>query len=125
MNDNGDSYKPGTSSPGNAPSSSTPAASPSSSANTGVTIHIQDNVFVDGNMTVAPGTRVTYVNDGMHNHTVTIHQAGTPTDVILHDQKVTSGQSDSFTFAVPGTYHVWCKYHGTMLTGMATTVVVQ
>lgn len=43
----------------------------------------------------------------------------------MHDEELGPGQTTTFTFDEPGTYHVWCRYHGTMLADMAMVVQVE
>lgn len=87
-------------------------------------IDLRDDSFSPNRTQVAPGTTVTLVNVGMHNHTVTIHYAPDPTTQTIKDTTLTPQTSTTHTFALPGTYHVWCKFHGTMTTGMAMVVTV-
>ena len=62
----------------------------------------------------------------VHAHTVTIHKAGDATSIILKDTAVSSANPEtSFTFASAGTYHVWCKNHGGMTSGMHMLVTVE
>lgn len=108
-------------------SSPTSAAAPSSTTTTTVgldMVTLRDNYFENGNRTVAPGTMVTFQNLGAHAHTVTIHKAGDPLDVTRLNQTLQPGQSTVFVFTEPSMYHVWCRFHGTMTTGMAMTMTV-
>lgn len=91
---------------------------------TSKTVALRDNSFQDGNLTVATGTTITYRNEGNNPHTVTIHWVGDPLTTFKLDKTLQKGESVSYTFATAGTYHVFCQFHGTMTTGMATVVHV-
>ena len=88
-------------------------------------VNVADNEFVDGDFTIVSGTTVTYTNVGAGGHTVTIHWVGDPATTLKLDQTIQPGQSAQFTFATTGTYHVWCRFHGTMTSGMASVVTVE
>jgi manganese oxidase len=94
-------------------------------------ISVVDNEFTDGTRTVAAGTSIRYTNDGDNAHTVTVHYAGNngvggdPATTYKHDPTLQKGEETTFTFSLPGTYHVFCRFHGTMTTGMTSTVTVQ
>lgn len=78
-------------------------------------VWIQGSTFNPATITVAPGTRVTWVNkDGM-THTVT-------SDATLFDSgNLGSNATYGFVFTSAGTYPYHCKIH----TGMTGTVVVK
>jgi len=108
---------------GGGSSSSSSSAATSAAATRSVGLY--DNYFEDGNLTVAPDTTITYTNEGTHGHTVTIHWVGDPLTTIKLNQTLQPGEKVSYTFATSGTYHVWCRFHGQMTSGMATIVKVQ
>lgn len=81
-----------------------------------------DNTFVPLRLDVDNGTTVTFLNQGATSHTVTIHAVGDPLDVWVKDVVLTSGQNTTHTFDRETTFHVWCKFHGQMTSGMAMTV---
>jgi plastocyanin len=85
-------------------------------------VDLEDNHFEDGNLTLTKGATISYVNAGMHDHTVTVHWVGEPVTTLRLDRTLRPGEAVSFTFADAGTYHVWCRFHGTMTSGMATVV---
>jgi plastocyanin len=91
-------------------------------------VDLYDNYYENGNLTVPVGTTIKYSNEGTHGHTVTIHWAGSsgvqgdPLTTYKIDKTLQHGESTTYTFAVAGTYHVFCRFHGTMTTGMATIV---
>jgi plastocyanin len=94
-------------------------------------VALKDNTFEDGDLMLDVGRMVSYVNEGQHGHTVTIHYAGDathngdPGTTLKLDQVLAPGEAANYKFEAPGTYHVWCKYHGTMTSGMSSVVTVQ
>jgi len=83
-----------------------------------VTVNMEDNFFDQANITVAPGTTVTWVQSGENPHTTTSYDG-------LWDSGMIEGGSDgtfSFTFEEPGTYDYYCIPHEEM--GMVGTVTV-
>jgi plastocyanin len=115
----------GNSGGGASASVSVSASGSMSSAPGDKTVAVRDNYFDGGNQTVSQGTTIHYTNMGQHGHTVTIHWVGDPITVVKLNQTIQPGQSVAFTFDSPGTYHIWCRFHGTMTTGMASIVAVQ
>lgn len=87
-------------------------------------IEIFDNEFDGGNRNFTVGTQVEFDNEGSAVHTVTIHKVGEPATELRLDQELSSGQKADFTFAEAGTYHVWCKKHGGMTSGMAIVITI-
>ena len=90
-----------------------------------VRVDLMDDFFLPNATTISPGTTIDFVNMGLRNHTVTIHFVSTPANQTIKDTTLAPGEETDHLFALPGTYHVWCKFHGTMLTGMAMVVTVQ
>jgi plastocyanin len=79
------------------------------------TVSIKNFAFSPANITVAPGTTVTWVNNDQTAHTATATDpAGT-----FDSGAVQPGQSYSFTFDKPGTYTYHCEIHPDM-TGTVT-----
>jgi len=113
---------------GGSSSSSNPTSAPtttSTSTTAGLPlVSLKDNYFDGGNKTLSIGTTVTFRNDGAHAHTVTIHHVSDPTTVTVWNQTLQPGQTTAYPFALSGTYHVWCRFHGTMTTGMAMVETV-
>lgn len=87
-------------------------------------VDMLDNRFVDGNQTVGVGSSIMYMNEGSHSHTVTIHWVGDPATTYKADQALQPGQDFTYRFDAKGTYHVFCKYHGQMTSGMYSVVTV-
>jgi plastocyanin len=89
------------------------------------TVSIQNFFFSPANMTVAPGTTVTWVNNGQAPHTATANNGAFDSGTLQ------PGQSYSFTFKQPGTYAYHCAIHpdmtatvtvsGASMSPMATT----
>ena len=83
-----------------------------------VTVGMEDNFFDAKNITVEPGTTVTWVQRGQYGHTTTSYDG-------LWDSGLIEGGTDgtySYTFEEPGTYEYFCGPHEEM--GMVGTVTV-
>ena len=78
-----------------------------------MTVSIEDFFFSPANMTVAPGTTVTWVNNGQSPHT------STADDGTWDSGTLQPGKSFSFTFDQAGTYTYHCSIHPDM-TGTIT-----
>lgn len=83
-----------------------------------------DHTFVPKELNVTAGTTLTFLNQGASPHTVTIHHAEDPVNVQLKNETLDSGEQTTHTFVAPGTYHVWCRFHGEMTSDMAMVVRV-
>jgi len=81
---------------------------PAASAQDDMTVSIQDFSFSPDQMTVAPGTTVTWVNDGQQPHT------STADDGTWDSGTLQPGDDYSFTFDQPGTYTYHCSIHPDM-----------
>jgi plastocyanin len=77
--------------------------------------------FSPAELTVAPGTEVTFVNSDGAAHTVTEGSDGTAAEGARFDEQVANGAQVTVTFDEPGTYQVTCTLHPTM----NMTVVVE
>jgi plastocyanin len=86
---------------------------PAVSAQDDMTVSIQDFSFNPAQMTVAPGTTITWVNDGEEPHTTTAD------DGTWDSGTLQPGEDFSFTFDEPGTYAYLCEIHPQM-TGTVT-----
>ena len=109
--DGGTAAPPSVSTP--KPAASTPAPAASSGA---ATVDIQGFTFKPGEITVAPGDKVTFLNEDAANHNVVFEtntQSGIPN---LRD-----GQKGTVTFSDAGSFTYVCSYHP----GMEGTVVVK
>ena len=83
-----------------------------------VTVNMEDNFFDQANITVAPGTTVTWVQRGKYGHTTTSYDGLWDSGLIEGD----SGGTFSFTFDEPGTFDYFCGPHEKL--GMVGTVTV-
>lgn len=94
----------------------TPANSENSTGSTVITnqVNIKDMAFTPDSITVAKGTKVTWVNNDGAAHTVTAD------DGSFNSGNLTNSKSFSQTFNTPGTY----KYHCTLHSGMTGVVIV-
>jgi plastocyanin len=81
---------------------------PAASAQDEMTVSIQDFFFEPDQLTVAPGTTVTWVNDGEEPHT------STADDGTWDSGTLQPGESFSFTFDDPGDYSYLCEIHPNM-----------
>jgi plastocyanin len=90
---------------------STPClAEDANSAGTGpvATVSMDHNTFIPGEITVAPGTTVTWVNNEAMPHTVVSPNQGFRSKTLVKDAKF------SFTFTTPGDYDYLCSIHPNM-----------
>jgi plastocyanin len=74
------------------------------------TVNIKDFAFHPSKITVAPGTKVKWVNKDKKAHTATSTQPHGAFD----SGKLKQGESYSFKFKHPGTYKYHCKIHPEM-----------
>lgn len=88
-----------------------PMASPAASPAAEVTVHIKDFYMDPGTITVKPGTKVTWINDGptIHTTTSTSHPAVWDSGILQ------VGQKFSYVFTKPGEYDYWCSLHPQMV----------
>ena len=83
-----------------------------------VTVRMEDNFFSPANITVEPGTTVTWVQSGNNPHTTTSYDGLWDSGMIEGG----SGGTFSFTFEEPGTYDYFCIPHEDL--GMVGSVTV-
>ena len=83
-------------------------SAPAVSAQDDMTVSIQDFFFDPGQLTVSPGTTITWVNDGKAPHTTTAD------DGTWDSGTLQPGEDFSFTFDQPGTYTYHCSIHPDM-----------
>ena len=81
---------------------------PAALAQDDMTVSIQDFSFNPGQITVAPGTTVTWTNEGPSPHTTTAD------DGSWDSGELQQGEDFSFTFDEPGTYTYHCSIHPDM-----------
>jgi plastocyanin len=91
---------------------------PSAWAQEEVTVRMEDNFFAPANITVEPGTTVTWVQSGNNSHSTTSYDGLWDSGIIPGG----SGGSFSFTFQEPGTYDYFCIPHEDL--GMVGSVTV-
>jgi amicyanin len=88
---------------------------------TGVTkINMHNSAYQPANIQVRVGTTVTWTNQDEVPHTVTFRN-DMPGNSMMGSSMMTHGQSFSYTFRMPGTYHYYCTVHPSMV---ATVTVV-
>jgi hypothetical protein len=78
-------------------------------------IWLYDNFYGPPMTLVKPGTRIRWVNQGLHHHTVT------STDGLWDSGALSRGGDFSYTFTRPGTYTYYCRFHPFQMYG---TVIV-
>src|SRR5215218_3484754 len=83
-------------------------SAPALSAQDDTTVSIQDFSFDPGQITVAPGTTVTWTNEGPSPHTTTADDGSWDSGTLQQ------GEDFSFTFDEPGTYTYHCSIHPDM-----------
>src|SRR3712207_3853735 len=83
-----------------------------------VTVRMEDNFFDQANITVEPGTTVTWVQSGNNPHTTTSYDGLWDSGMIEGG----SGGTFSYTFEEPGRYDYYCIPHESM--GMIGSVTV-
>jgi len=83
-------------------------SAPAASAQDDMTVSIRDFSFDPGQITVAPGTTVTWTNEGPSPHTTTAD------DGSWDSGELQQGEDFSFTFDKPGTYTYHCSIHPDM-----------
>ncbi|MBB6187943.1 cupredoxin family copper-binding protein [Rhodanobacter sp. MP7CTX1] len=74
-------------------------------------VDISKMAFRPGDMTVKPGTKVTWTNRDQIPHTVTSKDKGG----VLTSQGLDTGDSYSYTFTQPGDYVYFCTVHPFMI----------
>lgn len=91
-----------------------PEAEPEPEPAGGDAVLVQGFRFQPSELTVAPGTTVTWTNEDDIRHTATSGEPGAPdgTFAVPLDGK---GSAGSFTFADAGTFAYYCEVHESML----------
>jgi plastocyanin len=89
---------------------------------TEVSVRSLDNTFQPERIQVAPGTTVTWTNDGRNEHDVLSVEGD---DWGVEVEEFQPGDSYSHTFDEPGVYEYYCSIHGTTTAGMIGTLVVE
>jgi len=82
-------------------------------------VTMQGLAYQPAELTISPGTTVTWTNENNVGHTVTAGTRGSPTGQF--DENVPAGESFIYTFLEPGTYDSFCSIHP----GMDGTVIVE
>lgn len=78
-----------------------------------IRVDVLDNRFAPTALTVAAGTKVTWVNAGRAMHSVTANDSA-------FDATLRAGATFEYTFPRPGTYAYLCQFHD----GMTGTIIV-
>ena len=96
-----------------AEASSTPTATESATADT-EEVTVEGSQFQPGELSIAAGTVVTFVNIDSFAHTVTEGTGGRAADEPAADEMLEADASVEVTFDEPGTYEITCRFHPTM-----------
>lgn len=115
----------GCGSDGEEPEGGGPEAPPDAELLEGDSVEILaiDNSFDPEAAQVAPGTEVTFVNNGRNDHNVVPEDGDAEWAVDAAD--FAPGDEASFTFDDPGVYRYYCSIHGTLTAGMPGVLVVE
>jgi plastocyanin len=84
-----------------------------------LSIRMKGSVFTPNNTTITSGTKVTWTNDDVTNHTVSADNGS------YNSGPITPGKTYTLTFTTPGEYTYYCSYHGGPKSGMYGTIIVQ
>ena len=87
-------------------------------------VSMVDDSIKNGNFAIRTMDQAMYMNEGQRAHTVTVHKVGDSATTTKVDRTLQPDEEYTYTFDAPGTYHVYCRFHGTMTTGMTSTVEV-
>jgi plastocyanin len=79
------------------------------------TIEIRDMRFTPAELTIAPGTRVTWINEDNQPHTVTDRGRA------FHSAALDTKERFSYTFARPGEFAYFCTIHPMMVGRIVVT----
>ena len=91
---------------------------------TGSKIDLYDDYFGQTSKTIAKGTELEFENEGHKDHTVTIHLPPAAATEFVLDKTLKPGDEAEYTFSQAGTYHVFCKFHGSIGGGMHADITV-
>lgn len=81
-------------------------------------VYMYDKYFEPSTITISPGQKVTWVNMGKLDHTVTSQGH-------FDSGHISPGSRVSYTFTKPGTYSYQCTLHSFMFFGMKGKVIVK
>lgn len=87
-----------------------------------VTVIVKDNVNSPPYITVSPGTKVVFINQGRNPHNVIPVQKGSFEQIATDDLQ--PDEQDQVVFDEPGMYPYYCSLHGTPSKGMVGRVQV-
>lgn len=87
-----------------------------------VEVTVQDNVFEQRVIVISPGTRVTWINEGLQPHNVkpAIDGAFVP----IQTGELDPGLRQARTFTDAGDYPYYCSLHGTPRQGQTGRIIV-
>ena len=94
------------------------AAPAAQSATTGATqVAIQNYAFAPASLTINAGTTVVWTNKDTAPHTVTVSSG----PVTFSSPNLQQGDTFTYTFTQPGTYHYYCAVHPDMTASVTVT----
>lgn len=82
-------------------------------------VYMYDKYFDPSTVTIIAGQKVTWINKGKLDHTVTSNNG------YFDSGHIHPGSSVSYTFTKPGTYSYTCTLHSFMSFGMKGKVIVK
>jgi len=82
-------------------------------------VYMYDKYFEPSTITITAGQKVTWINKGELDHTVTSNNG------YFDSGHIRPGLSVSYTFTKPGTYSYKCTLHSFMSFGMKGKVIVK
>lgn len=97
--------------PQGVPAPPTPTPAPTAASTNSATVDISNAVYTPGALTVAPGTRIVWLNHDDDDHTIT---SAKDAPKVLDSPTLKQNQTYEFTFAEKGTYHYVCQVHDFM-----------
>lgn len=92
-----------------APATAAPAADPVPAAAAATVVEIHNMKFNPVTLTIAPGTKVTWVNEDNSPHTVT------DKGKVFRSAALDTKDSFSYTFTAPGEFTYFCTLHPIMV----------
>lgn len=84
-----------------------------------VVVYMYDKYFEPATLTIAAGQKVTWINKGKLDHTVTSKEG------YFDSGHIAPGSSISYTFTKPGTFSYVCTMHSLLFFGMRGKIIVK
>src|SRR5688572_22759215 len=81
-------------------------------------VDVGDDFFAPDEADLLIGDKLSFRNSGLSNHTVTIHVPPNEPDEYELNEELGPGESVKFEVEFEQTYHVFCRFHGAIGSGM-------